>query len=349
METKIRKLDENNIDGKVISEAVKILRTGGTVVFPTETVYGLGANGLDEKAVRKIFQAKGRPADNPLILHVYSMGHVEVLVKDIPKVAENCMEEFWPGPLTILFKKSSKVPKIITAGLDTVAIRMPKNNIALELIRQANVPIAAPSANLSGKPSPTSAQHVIDDLVGKVDMIIDGGSTGIGIESTVLDLSGDLPIILRPGAVTEEELKRIIPNLLVDTSTRKEDEDIAPKSPGEKYKHYAPKAEMIVFTGKVENIVREIKGKAEEYKEKGKKIGIMCTDETKEKYEGLLAISLGSREKPETIGHNLFNTLRIFDGEDVDIILAEGIEKSNLGHAIMNRMLKAASGREIKT
>ncbi|NMA48987.1 MAG: threonylcarbamoyl-AMP synthase, partial [Tissierellia bacterium] len=261
MKTKIRKLDPNNIDKKILNEAVQIVRAGGTVVFPTETVYGLGANGLNEEAVMKIFKAKGRPADNPLILHIYSIGHVEALVKNIPETAEKCMEAFWPGPLTILFKKSSKVPKIITAGLDTVAIRMPKNNIALELIKEANIPIAAPSANVSGRPSPTSAKHVIDDLDGKVDMIIDGGDTGIGIESTVLDLSGDIPVILRPGAVTIEDLKKIIPNVKFDPSTSfdagtsQEDENIFPKSPGQKYRHYAPKAEMILFTGDIENII----------------------------------------------------------------------------------------------
>lgn len=349
METKIISIDENNIDEDILKEAVDIFKIGGTVVFPTETVYGLGADGLNPKAVEKIFKAKGRPADNPLILHVCSTEQVKELVEDIPEIAKICMEKFWPGPLTILFNKSNKVPNIITAGLDTVAIRMPKNNIALGIIKGANTPIAAPSANVSGRPSPTLAKHVIDDLMGKVDMVIDGGSTGIGLESTVLDLSGDTPMILRPGGITEEDLRKIIPNITVDSSIISEDKNIIPKSPGQKYKHYAPKAEMIVFTGELDNIIENINKKVEEYKQKGKKIGIMCTDETKDYYKDLLVISLGSRKKPETIGHNLFNTLRILDEEKVDIILAEGIELSNIGIAIMNRMMKASSGKVIRS
>ncbi len=348
METKIRSLDVDNIDQAIINEAVAILKASGTVVFPTETVYGLGANGLDIGAVDKIFKAKGRPSDNPLILHVHSISQVKELVEEIPEIAKTCMEKFWPGPLTILFKKSSKVPEIITAGLNTVAIRMPDNKIALELIKTGNMPIAAPSANLSGRPSPTSAKHVIEDLMGRVDMIIDGASTGIGIESTVLDLSGDIPMILRPGAVTEEDLKRFIANIRVDSSIISEDKSIIPKSPGQKYRHYAPKAEMLVFTGEVQDIIQAINKKLGEYGGKGKKIGIMCTDETKDYYKDVLALSLGSRKNPETIGHNLFNTLRILDENNVDIILAEGIEVSNIGFAIMNRMMKASSGKIIK-
>lgn len=348
MKTKIRSMDANNIDKKVIKEAVGILKAGGTVVFPTETVYGLGANGLDSEAVKKIFKAKGRPADNPLILHVHSVSQVNQLVEDIPEIARLCMENFWPGPLTILFKKSPKVPYVITAGLETVAIRMPSNNIALEIIKGTNLPIAAPSANVSGRPSPTLAKHVIDDLVGKVDMIIDGASTGIGIESTVLDLSGDTPMILRPGAVTKEDLEKLMPNILIDSSITSEDERIIPKSPGQKYKHYAPKAEMIVFTGDIQNMIKAINKKAEEYKKKGKKTGIMCTDETKDYYKDILSLSLGSRKSPETIGHNLFSTLRLLDEKHVDVILAEGIEVSNLGFAIMNRMIRASSGKVIK-
>lgn len=348
MKTKIRKIDENNIDRKTIKEAVDILKSGGTVVFPTETVYGLGANGLDSSAIEKIFKAKGRPSDNPLILHIHSIEQVEELVEEIPEIARICMKEFWPGALTLIMKKSSKVPDAITGGLDTVAIRMPKNNIALELLKEANIPIAAPSANVSGRPSPTSAKHVIDDLVGRVDMIIDGGSTGIGIESTVLDLSGDRPMILRPGSVTKEELEKYITNIEVDSSIIDEAKTIIPKSPGQKYKHYAPRAEMLLFTGDIENIIKAINKKAGEYEKKGKKTGIMCTDESKDYYKDFLLISLGSRENPEIIGHNLFSSLRLLDEENVDIILAEGVELPNIGLAIMNRMIKASSGKIIK-
>ncbi len=348
MKTTVIKIDKDNIDKDLIIEAVDTIKNSGLVAFPTETVYGLGANGFDENAVKKIFAAKGRPQDNPLILHVYSIEQVKELVKEIPDMAKRCMEEFWPGPLTILLPKSSKVPSIITAGLDTVAIRMPENKIALELIKTSNVPIAAPSANISGRPSPTSAKHVIEDLMGKVDMIIDGGDTGIGLESTVLDLSGDTPMILRPGGVTKEELQKIIPNVTIDFAIIKEDENIIPKSPGQKYRHYAPKSEMLVFSGDVDRMVEAIIGKTKEYMNNGKKVGIICTDETKKNYQEGLIISMGNRENNETIAHNLFNTLRLFDEENVDIILAEGVELSHLGIAIMNRMMKAAGGKVIK-
>ena len=346
MKTRVIKIDKDNVEKDLIIEGVQIIKNGGLVAFPTETVYGLGANGLDASAVEKIFIAKGRPQDNPLILHVHSIEQVKELVEEIPEMAEVCMEKFWPGPLTILFKKNSKVPNIITAGLDTVAIRMPKNNIALELIKLANVPIAAPSANISGKPSPTAAEHVREDLSGKIDMIIDGGSTGIGLESTVLDLSGDVPMILRPGGVTLEDLKEIIPQIIQDSSIMKE--DVVPKSPGQKYRHYAPKGEMLLFSGEVENIVKAIKGSLEEYIGLGKRIGIMCTDETENLYNEGLVFSLGSRQDYNTIAHNLFKTIRLFDEANVDIILAEGVEESDIGIAIMNRMKKAASGKIIK-
>lgn len=348
MKTKIIKIDKDNINSDLIIDAVNIIKNSGLVAFPTETVYGLGANGFDENAAKKIFAAKGRPEDNPLILHVYSVEQVRELVEEIPDIAKKCMEEFWPGPLTILLPKSNKVPNIITAGLDTVAIRMPENKIALELIKMSNVPIAAPSANISGRPSPTSAKHVIDDLMDKIDMIIDGGETGVGLESTVLDLSGDLPMILRPGGVTKENLQKIIPNVTIDFAIIKENANIIPKSPGQKYRHYAPKSEMLVFSGDIDKITDAIITKTREYMAIGKRVGIICTDETKEIYKDGLIISMGSRRNNETIAHNLFNTLRLFDEENVDIILAEGVEPSHLGIAIMNRMMKAAGGRIIR-
>lgn len=348
METKILKLDKENIDQSLILEAASLIKEGKLVAFPTETVYGLGANGLDEAAIIKIFQAKGRPQDNPLILHIYSIEQLKSLVEEVPETALECIKRFWPGPLTILFKRSSIVPDIITAGLDTVAIRMPAHKIALELIEKSSTPIAAPSANLSGKPSPTSASHVIEDLSGKVDMIIDGGSTGVGLESTVLDLSGDIPMILRPGGVTLEDLREFIPNVTQDLGTIKEGEGIIPKSPGQKYRHYAPKAEMLVYTGQVQTIVDRIKEKANESIKEGLRVGIIATEETKDSYkEGLIRV-VGSRNHKETIAANLFNTIRGFDNEDVDIILAEGVEKDHIGMAIMNRMMKASGGKIIK-
>lgn len=345
IQTKIIKIDENNIVEE-LKKGAKIIKSGGLVAFPTETVYGLGANGLDEKAVKKIFEAKGRPQDNPLILHVSNKEQVLPLVEAIPKQVESLMDKFWPGPLTIIFKRSNLIPDIITGGLDTVAIRMPNNPIALKLIEYSQVPLAAPSANTSGKPSPTSATHVIEDLYGKVNLIIDGGNTGIGVESTVLDMSGNIPMILRPGGITLEILKKYIPNVQEDLSIIKEGE--TPLSPGQKYRHYAPRADMIVFNGEVEDIIRAINDYIRKLSQDGKKIGIMATEETKNKYNNGLIISVGSRQDKSTIAYNLFNTLRLFDKENIDIILAEGVESSGIGKAIMNRLNKAASGNIIQ-
>ena len=344
--TKIVQVDENNVDQRLINEAADIIKAGGLVAFPTETVYGLGANGLDEDAVENIYKAKGRPSDNPLILHISAKEELNPLVEEIPQLAYDCIERFWPGPLTIIFKKSEIIPNIITAGLDTVAIRMPDHPIASKLISQSGVPIAAPSANLSGKPSPTKGSHVIEDMMGKIDMIIDGGNTGVGLESTVLDLSTEIPTILRPGGITLEDLRQIIPNVIQDGSITNKEE--IPKSPGQKYKHYAPNAEMILFVGDVERIIDEIKKQAEELIIEGKNVGIMATEETRESYDKGKILICGSRENRETIAHNLFDVLRNFDESNVDIILAEGVSFDNIGMAIMNRMVKAAGGKVIK-
>jgi L-threonylcarbamoyladenylate synthase len=340
------KVDVKNPEKSLIEKGADMIKSGGLVAFPTETVYGLGANGLDEEAVKNIFLAKGRPQDNPLILHIADSKQIVPLVESIPEAAQKLMKRFWPGPLTILFKRSNLVPDIITAGLDTVAIRMPKNAIALELIRASGVPLAAPSANTSGKPSPTLATHVMEDLKGKVHMILDGGRTGIGLESTVLDLSGEIPLILRPGGITLEALREEIPQVEEDLSIIRDDK--VPKSPGQKYKHYAPKAEMYLFVGPVDNMVRAIDEYANRYISSGKKVGIMATEETKDQYQRGVVISLGSRRNKESIAYNLFSTLRLFDEEDIDIILAEAVDLEGIGTAIMNRMKKAAGGNIIK-
>lgn len=347
METKVIKIDDKHIDMELINQAAKLIKAGKIVAFPTETVYGLGANGLNEKAVEGLFKAKGRPQDNPLILHISSLDQLKTLVLEVPDIAYECRKRFWPGPLTMIFKKSEIVPYMITGGLETVAIRMPKNKIALELIKEANVPIAGPSANLSGRPSPTNASHVIEDLFGKIDMIIDGGDTGVGLESTVLDVSGDAPMILRPGGVTFEDLKEFIPNLTQDLGTIKSDNTIVPKSPGQKYKHYAPKADMYVYTGNIDNVVKSIINQSNKHIKEGKKVGIMATTETKDMYDKGTILIAGSRNDRNTIAANLFKTLRIFDEEKVDIILAEGVETDNIGRAIMNRMMKASGGKII--
>ncbi|HLR34631.1 MAG TPA: L-threonylcarbamoyladenylate synthase [Tissierellales bacterium] len=347
METKIIKVDSENLKEERVREAAKIIKRGGTVAFPTETVYGLGANGLDERAVERIFKAKGRPQDNPLILHIAFKEQLEELVKDIPEEAFEIMEKFWPGPLTLIFKKSDKVPDKITGGLSTVAIRMPNNKIALKIIELAKVPIAAPSANTSGRPSPTNATHVVEDLYGKINMVVDGGSTGIGVESTVLDMSGETPMILRPGGIIYEDLKLLINNVELDKSIIKDNENIIPKSPGQKYKHYAPKGKMIVYSGDVDNVVSNIKALAEKYIKEGKKVGIMATEETRNRYTIGTVLVVGSRENKDSIAKNLFNIIREFDNFDVDIILAEGTDTIGIGRAIMNRM-KKASGNNVK-
>lgn len=345
METEIIKVDENNLE-EGIEKGSKLIREGSLVSFPTETVYGLGADGLNAEAVKKIYKAKGRPEDNPLILHISEIDELEKLVRDIPNIAYILMENFWPGPLTLIFKRSELVPDIITAGLDTVAIRMPDNIIARKLIKSSKTPIAAPSANTSGRPSPTSANHVYEDLKGKIPLILNGGRTGVGLESTVLDLTSETPKILRPGGITEGDLLKYIKKVEIDKGL--EDLNVIPKSPGQKYKHYAPKAEMFLYKGEERQVVKRILKDAKEKSSKGLKVGIIATDETVKDYEGELVYSLGSRKNLETIAYNLFNTLRDLDNEDVDIILSESVMGEDMARAIGNRMLKAAGGNIIE-
>lgn len=336
-------IDKENIDIHKLKDGAEILRNGGTVTFPTETVYGLGANALDEKAVKKIFEAKGRPADNPLIIHITKYDDIKDIVLEIPKKAEKLISKFWPGPLTLIFKKSSIVPKIVTGGLDTVAIRMPAHPIAKLLIELAGVPVAAPSANLSGKPSPTKEKHVKDDVMGRVDAIICGGDADVGVESTVLDITSDIPMILRPGGVTKEELEKVIGKVDVDPALQEsKGSNLIPKSPGMKYTHYSPNADVILVSGNLDNVIKSIKEIKKEKENDGYKVGIMATDETKDRYEGSKIISVGSRRQLETVASNLFKVLREFDETDIDIILAETFEETGIGQAIMNRLMKAA-------
>lgn len=351
METEIVKISSklNKKDLENIKKAGQILKDGGLVSFPTETVYGLGANGLDEEAVKKIYQAKGRPSDNPLILHISSKNQVEDLAKDISEDARICMDKFWPGPITLIFKKKDLVPALISGGLDTVAVRMPSHEIANRIIKEANLPIAAPSANTSGRPSPTRAQHVEEDLFGKIDMIVDGGSSGIGLESTVLDLSGEKPIILRPGKITVEEIRKILPEVEEDASII--EQDMIPKSPGQKYKHYAPQGEMLLFTGSIDSIIKEISKRARLDIEEGKRVAVLATDETIDLYDldkSIVIRSLGTRKEDDTIAANLFNCLRDLDGMKIEKIYAEGTDYDEFGMAIMNRMIKAADGNIVK-
>ncbi len=344
METKIVKvLDYRD---PALKEAGAYIKEGKLVAFPTETVYGLGADGLNQEAVENIFRAKGRPSDNPLILHISNRYMLESLVSEIPEEAEKIMKEFWPGPITLIFKRSKIVPDIITAGLDTVAIRMPSSELARSLIELSDTPIAAPSANSSGRPSPTSADHVYQDLKSRVDLIVDGGDTGIGLESTVVDVSGDFPMILRPGGITLEDLRKIDPRTKEDLAIVKK--DLVPKSPGQKYRHYAPKADMYLYRGDLGPMTKGIIRDLEFYKGQGLKVGVISTDESLELYKTDFKLSLGKREDLEEVGHNLFSVLRQFDDLDVDIILSESFPYKGLGKAIMNRMEKASGGKLVE-
>ncbi|MCX7921037.1 MAG: L-threonylcarbamoyladenylate synthase [Clostridia bacterium] len=349
MKTEVIKLDINNIDLDKLNYAAQILKDGGLVAFPTETVYGLGANALDESAVKRIFEAKGRPSDNPLIVHIADIGQVSGLVKAIPPEAFAVMERFWPGPLTLVMEKSLIIPEVITAGLDTVAIRMPSHPVALALIKEAGIPIAAPSANTSGKPSPTSSQHVIEDLYGKVDVIIEAGCSKVGLESTVLDMTVLPPMILRPGGITPVELNTVLGKVDIDPSlVSKETEILKPRSPGMKYTHYSPKAKVIIIEGDIQSVVSKVLELQGEYAQKGAKVGILATEQTKDMYSSAEIISMGDRNEPATIAANLFAALREFDMRQVDVILAEAIESTGIGLAIMNRMSKAAGYNIIK-
>lgn len=350
MKTLFLKVDPENPDPAKIKTAAQIIRRGGLVAFPTETVYGLGADALNGAAVLALFEAKKRPLDNPPIVHVADPAEVGRLVTEVPSKAQVLMDKFWPGPLTLIFKHSNIIPNVTVAGLDTVAIRMPKHKVALELIRQSRCPIAAPSANLAGKPSPTTAQHVCEDLNGRIDAILDGGSTNIGVESTVVDLSVDPPMLLRPGGTPFEALKKVVSGLQLHAFVEAEQElslgEI--RSPGMKHKHYAPKAEVILVEGKVSAVTAKVKELAQTYKLKGKKVGILATDETQSFYQSDVVKSLGSRSNLATVAQNLFRLLREVDAENVDIIIAEGVSSEGLGLAVMNRLRKASGYHIVK-
>lgn len=349
-QTLVLKVDSQNPELEKIRVAASFIKKGGLVAFPTETVYGLGADALNPKAVLALFEAKKRPLDNPPIVHVGKTEDVYQLVKHVPKKAEMLMERFWPGPLTLIFKRSEIVPSVTVAGLDTIAIRMPRHNVALALLRESGCPIAAPSANLAGKPSPTSAEHVLEDLNGRIDAVLDAGPTSIGVESTVLDLTSDPPQILRPGGAPYEDLKKVLGRVEIHPVAVADKEVPIEKvrSPGVKHKHYAPKAEVIVVEGEVQAIVKKTVELAEEHARRGLKVGILATDETAANYEGYVVKSLGSRGDLATIAKNLFRLLREFDVENVDVIIAEGVPPKGLGLAVMNRLRRAAGYRIVK-
>jgi L-threonylcarbamoyladenylate synthase len=349
-ETLLLKVDSENPDPAKIQIAAQVIQKGGLVAFPTETVYGLGADALNPDAVLALFEAKKRPLDNPPIIHVANASEVYKLVQEVPKKAELLMKKFWPGPLTLVFKRSSIVPSVTVAGLDTVAIRMPKHKVALALIKQSSLPIAAPSANLAGKPSPTTAKHVYEDLNGRIDVILDGGATSIGVESTVVDLTVDPPMVLRPGGTSFEALKKVLGDVKLHPFVQAEEELPLEKirSPGMKHRHYAPKAEVILVEGAVAAVTSKIKELSQSYRLKGVKVGILATDETQAAYKADVVKSLGSRFNLAVVAQNLFRLLREVDAENVDVIIAEGVPSEGIGLAIMNRLRKASGYHIIK-
>lgn len=342
MDTIIAKVTEQ---GESISKAADILRVGGLVAFPTETVYGLGGDGLNKEASGKIYAAKGRPSDNPLIIHIGEQAALDNLVRSVSEPAKKLMDAFWPGPMTLIFDKSDRVPKETTGGLDTVAIRYPSHPVALRLLRESGVYIAAPSANLSGRPSPTHARHVIEDLNGRIDMILDGGAVEIGLESTIIDVTGMHPVILRPGFITKEMIEQLLPDITVDPAilVEQKQEKLVAKAPGMKYKHYAPRGQLYLVEGTNEKAVFDkINAMVEEAADKGLRAAVIATEESANNYQTGLVKVMGSRLKEETVAKKLFAILREMDDLGVDVIYSESFGQQGLGQAIMNRLLKAA-------
>lgn len=380
MRTIVRKINAENMTSEDFAEAARLLREGRLVAFPTETVYGLGGDAFDPTASRRIYEAKGRPSDNPLIVHIARLEELENLCEEIPEEAYRLADAFWPGPLTMILKKKDCIPKETTGGLDTVAIRMPSHPIANRLILEAGLPIAAPSANASGRPSTTKAEHVIEDLDGRIDMIIDGGSSDIGLESTIVDLTVSPALILRPGYITVEMLKKVLPDISYDPAVlkREKNENIVAKAPGMKYRHYAPKGDLTIFEGADANISDEIEKQAEMRLSEGHRVGVLCSTELagqmKEVFSRLCASEygkkafcdkdrdknevansengcnnelvyfsvLGSRSDEGMIAQKLFDALRSFDEKGIEYIYAESFSTHDLGQAIMNRLIKAA-------
>ena len=335
-------------DEASIRQAGQILKRGGLVAFPTETVYGLGADALNEDAAAKIYAAKGRPSDNPLIVHITERKMLDAIVSEVSTQAELLMEKFWPGPMTLIFKKSALVPYGTTGGLDTVAVRMPSHPVARAVIDAGGGYIAAPSANVSGRPSTTTAAHVIEDLSGRIEMILDGGQAVIGLESTIVDMSVEPPVILRPGAITKDMMEAVIGPVEIDKAIIAPNSGVKPKAPGMKYRHYAPRADLTIVEGPSDKVVETMNRMAAEAEAEGKKVGIIATDETASRYPHGLVMSLGARSREEEIAMHLFEVLRKFDDTDVNCIFSESFEDAAIGAAIMNRLLKAAGHKVVR-
>lgn len=348
MKTEFVQLDQMNPDMQKIRLAGEVIKKGGLVAFPTETVYGLGGDALNRDSSAKIYAAKGRPSDNPLIIHICRMEDMNKIVKKVPEKAKRLAEAFWPGPLTMVLEKSDAVPLTTTGGLHTVAVRMPDNPVALELIRASGGYIAAPSANASGKPSPTLAKYVAEDLDGKIEMILDGGPVGIGLESTIVDLTESVPVILRPGFITGEMLEAVLGPVDTDRTILSADAGGAPKAPGMRYRHYAPEGDLTIVEGPDGRVTDFINEQTKRLKKTGEKVGIIATDGSFCRYPDGIVKSAGSREKEESIAKELYRILREFDDEHVTVIFSESFDDKGIGQAIMNRLLKAAGHKIIK-
>lgn len=347
MDTIYAVIKGDNADEEQIRRAGDILKAGGLVAFPTETVYGLGGDALNPDSSKKIYAAKGRPSDNPLIVHICRWEDIYRIAEPVTEEAERLAEAFWPGPLTMILQKKDTVPKETTGGLDTVAIRFPSHSVARRLIEAAGGFVAAPSANASGRPSPTMAEYVAEDMNGRIDMILDGGAVGIGLESTIVDVSGPEPIILRPGYVTQEMLEKVLGEVELDQTILDGTTAQRPKAPGMKYRHYAPKGELSIVEGSEETVVEHINGLCARAAAEGKKTGVIATDETFARYTADSVKSVGSREDEEAIAHSLYRILREFDDEEVEVMYTESFSSYGMGQAIMNRLLKAAGHRII--
>ena len=337
MKTLIKTVSREHPEEEVIEEAARILREGGLVAFPTETVYGLGGDARNPLSSRKIYAAKGRPSDNPLIVHIADMEHLPPIVREIPETARVLAERFWPGPLTMIFRKTDEIPGETSGGLPTVAVRMPSDPVAAALIRASGGYVAAPSANTSGRPSTTRASHVIEDLMGRIEMILDGGDADIGLESTIVDCTEAVPVILRPGYISRGMLEEAVGEVRIDPGILEENADkhVRPKAPGMRYRHYAPKAPVTIVEGAPEDVVRTINRLTEEAARKGQKTGVLAAEETAPRYRADLVCPLGSIADEDAIAQHLFAALRDFDSESCDVIFSEAFETPRIGTAIM--------------
>ncbi len=348
MNTEIIKIDPENIDPQALDKACEYIKRGELVAFPTETVYGLGGDAFDPNASRSIYAAKGRPSDNPLIVHIAEISDIYDIGKNIPKTAEILAEAFWPGPMTLIVEKSTSVPYETTGGLDTVAIRLPSHPIAREFIKRSERFIAAPSANTSGRPSPTMASHVIEDLSGRIPCIIDGGRVEIGLESTIIDLTESIPTILRPGAISLKDVAAVTKDARMDPGIGEENPSVRPKAPGMRYRHYAPKGELTIVEGDRDKVIERIIEECQTRTKTGSTSAVIACSESAKEYRDCLVFDIGAKMREEEIAHNLYDTLRKLDEEGIEYIFSESFDSPDMGVAVMNRLLKAAGHRVLR-